>query len=284
MPEDSASQQHTTAGSRLAGLDAWMAEHPWHPRIAPFLVYVLFLALIGWIRPHAPNSYPLLYVVQCAGVLWMLWRYRALMPELTLRFHWLALVVGAGVAGAWIGVGLWMVGRFPRFAAEEPHYFELMHPAVRQTSLALRLLGMSIVVPLLEEPFVRSLVLRSMHRCKPTVIAGVQLLSDLPLIGEVVGRTVWSRRADRHRRVLGNEFERTPLGDLSLFGVMMSTIIFMLYHGLRDWPAALLCGVAYCLLLRATRHRGLGPVIWAHGITNALLFLYSATTSDWQFL
>ena len=44
------------------------------------------------------------------------------------------------------------------------------------------------------------------------------------------------------------------------------------------------CGVAYCLLLMVTRKKGLGPVIWAHGITNALLWVYTIQTDVWRFL
>jgi len=80
------------------------------------------------------------------------------------------------------------------------------------------------------------------------------------------------------------EFNRTPFGVLSVFGVIASTFVFMLSHFPRDWPGIWVCGVAYCLLLAATRHKGLGPVVWAHGITNALLWVYTLNTGNWQFL
>jgi len=262
-----------------------MAEHPWHPRVVPFLVYGLFLAVIDFALPHAPASYPLLYTIQCGLVLWLLWRYRKLMPELTLSFHWLALPVGVAVFVTWVEIGKAMVGMFPaRFTATQPHVVEQMDPLLRYMSMALRLIGMSVVVPLLEEPFVRSMVLRSMHRLRPTMIAAVQFIADLPLIGDWFMHTKLARRADHHPRVMGDMFDRTPLGKLSVFGVFISTIIFTSYHLPRDWPAAVVCGIAYCLLLAATRHKGLGPVVWAHGITNALLWAYTLQTGDWQFL
>jgi len=277
----------TTAqpASRLAWLDAWMAQHPWHPRIVPFLVYGAFLALIDLVRPHLLPAYPLLYVVQCSVVLWLILRYRHLMPELTLSFHWLSLPVAAAVAWAWVQMGCWMIDHFPdRYAADGLHYFEKMDPAVRGVSTALRLIGMSVIVPMLEEPFVRSLVLRSMHRFRTTLIAAVQFILDLPVIGDMLMHTQIAARADRHARVLGNQFDATPLGKLSFFGVFISTLIFVSYHAQRDWPAAVLCGVAYCLLLAATRRKGLGPVIWAHGLTNAFLWTHALYTGDWQFL
>ncbi len=262
-----------------------MAEHPWHPRVAPFLVYGLFLALIDFALPLAPASYPLLYAIQCSLVVWLLWRYRKLMPELTLSFHWLALPVGGGVFFAWVEIGKAMVGWAPaRFATTEPHAIEQMDPMLRQVSMTFRLIGMSVVVPLLEEPFVRSMVLRSMHRFRPTMVAAVQFVADLPLVGEWFMHTDLAKRADKYPRVMGEMFNRTPLGRLSVFGVLISTAIFTSYHLPRDWPAAIVCGIAYCLLLAVTRRKGLGPVIWAHGITNALLWAYTLRTGDWQFL
>ena len=263
-----------------------MGQHPAHPRAAPFLTYCVFLGLIGYlVQPHAPSLWPLVYVLQNAAVLWLLWRYRLLMPELTLRFHWLALLVGAAVAAMWVAVGLWMVHAFPeQFAADEAQALARQSLPLRHLSLALELLGISIVVPLLEEPFVRSFVLRALNRFRPTAVAVVQIAQELPLVGNWLRRTTLGREAEGREHILTDQFDATPLGALTVFGVTVSTLIFTLYHGPRDWPAAIVCGVAYCLLLAATRKRGLGPLIWAHGITNALLFGYSAWTSDWQFL
>jgi hypothetical protein len=35
---------------------------------------------------------------------------------------------------------------------------------------------------------------------------------------------------------------------------------------------------------RGGRQMGLGPVIWAHGLTNAALWGYTLYTGDWRFL
>jgi len=270
----------------LARFDAWMAEHPWHPRIVPFAVYIFLLLPIGVARDHWVASYAPLYVMQCAIVLWLLWRYRKLLPEMNWKFHWLAVPVGVAIAVVWIGLGKWMVQLWPdKFAQTEEHYFLQMEPdALRYTALGLRLLGMSIVVPMFEELFVRSLLLRSLRWPRRVAIGIVQWLEEVPVIGEWFMNTKLAQRADRHERVFGYEFTVNELGVLSVCGVTLSTLIFMFHHGMRDWPGAIVCGVAYCLLLRVTRHKGLGPVIWAHGLTNALLWGYSLQTGDWQFL
>lgn len=250
----------------------------------PLAVYCAMLAAIDYVCAARPAMYPLLYVVQLGTCAWLLLRYRALIPEMTLRFHWLALPVGLGVAAAWIALGRAMSGD----ATVEPTVFERMPETWRWPSLVLRLVGMSVIVPLVEEPFVRSFALRSLHRAKPTGHAIVQFACDLPLIGERLVGTDLAKRAHARGSVMADEFHANPLGALSVFGVVMSTLLFMSYHLPRDWPAVVVCSLAYCALLAATarrgRFRGLGPIIWAHGITNAALWTYVIVTNDWRFL
>ncbi|MCX5662362.1 MAG: CPBP family glutamic-type intramembrane protease [Planctomycetota bacterium] len=272
-------------GLFLRRLDAWMEEHPWHPRVAPFVVYVGFLALIDSARASAPNSYPFLYALQCGLTLWLLLRYRRLLPELTLSFHWLAVPVGLGVAAVWVALGYGMIALSPKwFDSPQPKYFHDMPDALRHGSLVLRLVGMAAIVPMFEELFVRSLLLRSFNHWRRTGIGVLQVLQDLPVIGEWVLRTPVSARTVNHPPIFGNEFRRVALGQLSPFGVFASTAIFAAHHIPRDWPGCVFCGVAYCLVLAATRARGLGPVIWAHGITNAALWVHALMTDDFRFL
>ena len=314
-PNPPAAADSPASPARLGAIDQWMAAHPWHPRITPYVIYVLLLAVIQFLPAGRPATYlrPIVYALQCAVVLWLLWRYRRLLPELNGRFHWLAVPVGVGVFVAWVLLGWAMAGELhprldalldgqpigmidygpdgdkPHFATTaagpfDPRHPDRMGPTVGWISLLLRLLGMSIVVPLFEELFVRSLLLRSLHHFRTTAIGLIHFFQDLPVFGDWLMHTRLAQRANRHEPVFGRVFTETPLGQLSVFGVFASTVVFSSYHAMRDWPAAVVCGVAYCLLLYATRRRGLGPVVWAHGITNALLWIYTLTTADWQFL
>lgn len=282
---DHASTNNSNTPGLLASLDRWMASHPWHPRVVPFVVYLLFLLILP-VRGWQPLTYPLLYVIQCGVVVWLLWRYRKLLPELTLSFHWLAVPVGIGVVVAWIWLGQAMTALAPTFFENRGYNFfdKMGNGALAWSSLSLRLLGMSIVVPLFEELFIRSLCLRSFHRFRRTGIGILHVVEDMPIIGEWLMHSKIGKRLGRHGPVFGAEFEATPFGALSLFGVAASTCVFMFSHVPRDWPGAIVCGVAYCLLLAATRKKGLGPVIWAHGITNALLWAYTIRFNNWQFL
>lgn len=285
--EGSAGALFVPSSGRLAALDQWMALHPWHPRLVPFVVYLLFLPIIATLRDWQLWTYPLSYAAQCLVVSWLLWRYRGLLPELNLRFHWLALPVGLGVCAGWVWIGMEMERLWPSVLADDsgkPHFFVEMEPWLRWPSLGLRLLGMSIVVPLFEDLFVRSLLLRSLHSFRMTGIGVFQFLHDLPVIGEWVMHTELGRRAGRRPPVFGMEFARNALGSLSVFGVAASTLVFMVHHVPRDWAACVMCGVAYCVLLRLTRQKGLGPTVWAHGITNAALWGYTLYAWDWRFL
>ena len=313
------SQPDRVQRGAMTRIDDWMAQNPWHPRVAPFAVYIVMLVPIQWLTENAPRAYPVVYSIQCLLVVWLLWRYRRLLPELNMKFHWLAIPVGVGVLIAWILLGWFMAGELayrwqalasdglqglqgklgaealgeePGFLAEkfgmtQKHFLEKLRgesAAFYWLSNGLRLLGMSIVVPLFEELFIRSLMLRSLHKAGPTGTGLLQVLLDLPWIGDRLLTTDAGRRASEQPPAFGLQFDATPLGALCVFGVCSSTFIFMINHGMRDYPGCIVCGVAYCLLLGATRHKGLGPVVWAHGITNGLLWTYTLYTNDWQFL
>lgn len=315
-------EQPTDKPGRLATFDAWMSANPWHPRITPFAVYILFLALLGLDGlferladiTHAaapvselfttlaagwkhPATYAVVYTTQCTLVVLLMWRYRRLTPELNVRFHWLALPTAVLLTVAWVllGFGYNLVFSGEARPPADPQMFERMRdqsPTFMHVSLGLRLLGMSLVVPLFEEMFVRSAALRGMHSARQTGIGIVQVLCDLPMIGDWLMHTKLGQRALDQPGMFTRQLERTPLGDVSLFAVFASTLVFLVSHMPRDWMGCVACGVVWCWLvwwtnrssLPAERRLGLGPVVWSHGLTNALLWGYTVVSGDWQFL
>lgn len=309
MTDHEPNQTHATSDPGAQGpgpapsqLDKWMAEHPWHPRIAPEFLYLLLLMVVKWARDFDGLMLAAIYVAQCVMVTALLWRYRKLTPELNWRFHWLCLPVGVGVCAVWVLLGDAMTQLFPE--AFDPkqdgmHWDPLgrwdenaqlspTEQAVAWANLSLRLLGMSLVVPMFEELFNRSLLLRSFNNLRKTTIGFVQFLYDLPVIGDLIANKQITKKAMKHDRVFGNEFERVGLGGATAFGIAASTLVFMLAHHPRDYPGCIVCGVAYCLLVKWTNRpgaeHGLGPVIWAHAITNALLWVYVVAYDAWHYL
>lgn len=278
----------------MSATDQWMAEHPFHPRLVPYFLYLLFLGVIPLARDWQPAAYPVLYAVQCGMVALLLWRYRALTPELNLRFHWLAIIVGVGVFAAWLALGDASRNILSQHttATTEPHFFQRADPVVARYSLALRVVGMSIIVPLMEELFVRSMLLRCFHAARRTWVGVLQLAQELPIIGERIIQSPLGDRLAQEPPAFRAQFESTDLGQVSVFGAIASTAIFMAAHDPADYLGCIVCGLAYAALVAATnrptaepsRRKGLGPVVWAHGITNLLIWVYSTQTGDYRFM
>ncbi len=279
-----------------------MAVSSWRPRLIPFAVYIVMLAVIGFVADYSLYAYTAGYALQCGLVLALLIRYRKLTPELNLRFHWLAVPTGLGLLFAWVYLGYltniltgeWS-GPLPANAhLAEPSTLQKMRdiPALFWTTMVLRLLGMSIVVALFEELFTRSLILRAFHRAKPTAIGFVQFAHDMPIIGEWVMHTRLGQWAAIQPPMFSKQLNETAVGHLTTFAVVFSTLVFMLNHMPRDYLGCIACGVVWCLLLGwtnraalpASKRLGLGPIVWSHGITNAALWSWTLYIGDWQFL
>jgi len=293
-----------------------MASNPWHVRAAPFFVYMIGI-LLGQLvytgafgLPELPVLIPVVYTAQVGIVVFLLVRYRRLLPELNARFHWLALPTGIGLLYAWVYLGYatnWLsyqaqdvpvlgdvmaalVSVDPADPLNKASEHELLSgkttlgDAWFWTTMSLRLLGMSLVVPFFEELWVRSAVLRGTFSAARTKTAILQLASDLPIIGEPMFTL---------------QLEQTPVGQVSFFAIFMSTLVFMLAHGRRDYLGCIACGLVWCWLVWFTNRPrkgetwedqpvggrvGLGPIIWSHGITNAALWAWTLYYGDWQFL
>ncbi len=129
-----------------------LLSHPAVPYVLPFAVFLLLTELARWV----PNSllwvYPLKTIVAGGLLLWFRKTYSEIKPEFSL----LAITVGIVVFLLWIP----LYGGY--LLMSEP---EIVNPYELAGSLALpwiaiRLLGSSIVVPVMEELFWRSFLLR----------------------------------------------------------------------------------------------------------------------------
>lgn len=313
-------QPAATPTTPLARLDALMESSPWHPRLIPFFTWIVCMLVVSIAAGSNQWLYLPLYAVQCAIVCFLLWRYRKLTPELNWKFHWLVIPTALLITAAWIGIGWLITGEFaPRwealmtgepiggfkeladagyeanyFSTTKPHDFVAMQeqsPALYWSSALLRLFGMAVVVAMFEELFTRSLLLRAFHRYRPTMVGLVQVLEDMPLIGDWMIETKASRRVAGKAFMWSKQLRTTPVGAITVFSVGASTFVFMLNHIPRDWAACIVTGVIWCLLVWWTnrdrdpsKRLGLGPVVWSHGLVNALLWGYCIWSGDLQFL
>jgi membrane protease YdiL (CAAX protease family) len=283
-------EQAESGGTILQRMDRWMASNPWHPRITPFMAYILLMIPVSPLRDNvSPWLFPVFYGLQCLVPAWLMWRYRRLLPELNFKFHWTAIVAGLFIAVMWIVLAQGMMDLFQnREEMEGYRYLDEMPPVLAWTSMVMRLIGMSLIVPLFEELWTRSLLLRSFHSPRATKVGLINLAQDMPVLDDLIGDTRWAREAAKEHGIFTRMFQQVPLGQISLFAVMASSVVFMLAHHWRDWPGCLLCGVTYCLVVgytnRGKLQLGLGPAVWAHGITNAMLWGYTLYADQWYYL
>lgn len=139
----------------------------WHPgvfRALPFALYILFLALNPLVARlfhahHAPWLYGLQAGVPLLALLWLRDRF----PELSLRATrvapaaWVvAVLAGLAMFGLWIHLDVPLLSLGQGEGMPPP----LRDGAPNAAWLALRLAGAALVVPVIEELFWRSLVLR----------------------------------------------------------------------------------------------------------------------------
>jgi uncharacterized protein len=130
----------------------------WVAYSAPMVVFGVFTAIEGWV---APSMYPLAYTIKIAAVIaaFLIWRG----PLGDIRPSWNVLIpsllVGLVIIGSWIVID--QAVPYPHIGARigfDPGTIE--SSAGRLAFLLVRLSGLVIVVPVMEELFWRSFLLR----------------------------------------------------------------------------------------------------------------------------
>jgi CAAX prenyl protease-like protein len=166
----------------------WQVDAQTWARILPFALYMVFLAIEGVVSDNMPSiDVRWLYPVKIAAVIAALWYHRSAYIELSARPGWLwagliAPLLGVVVFVLWINMdSSWMnlgggVGFDPRDSAgtfDWPLVF-------------FRLAGAALVVPLMEELFWRSFLLRWIQEHHFLDLAPVQIGLRAILISSVL--------------------------------------------------------------------------------------------------
>jgi len=214
--------------------------------VAPFLVFMLFLALNQWVGSLGRGEFFLdkpqfwifpLQTIVCGGLVAYGWRHYGMsFPRET------ALTVGVAVfvLVIWISPQA-MFGFPPRLDGFDPTVFA-PGSALYWTTLAFRFLRLVLVVPLVEEILWRGFLLRYL---------------------------------------IHEDFETVPFGAFSWFSFGAVTFGFALEHQQPDWIPALITGALYNWV--AVRTRSLSSCVLAHAVTNLLLGVYILKTGQWGF-
>jgi uncharacterized protein len=183
----------------MRSLRTQLCEHPALPWVLPFSLYMAFLVLEGVVGKSSSTAVSfdarLIYLCKVACVallLGFLWpRYEEL-AKFSLRVHevlWSA-IVGVGVFLLWINLDTgWM--SFGHAAGYDPRN---LSGNIEWPLAMSRLLGAAVVVPVMEELFWRSFVLRWIAQPKFVDVSPAQVGLRALLIGSVlfgVEHTLW---------------------------------------------------------------------------------------------
>jgi CAAX prenyl protease-like protein len=196
------------------------SSHPWLPYFAPMAAFLLLTSAEGWLPKSGegpdPRWYAAFYAVKIAIVAGVAWAcrstWRDLLPRPAPLAIGLAVVIGLAVAGIWVG----MDGLYPRFgvqgtrAAFDPY---MLPGSARIPFLAVRFFGLVAVVPLIEELFWRSFLMR------------------------------W---------IINQDFEQVPVGRVTWMAALVTSGVFAAAHP-EEWLPALLTGLAWSWLLHQTK-------------------------------
>ena len=187
---------------------------PWLPYAAPFALFLLLTTL----EAQLPRElYPLAYTVKIALVTLLLIVLRRAYPEARPGGGGWAAATALGVALLY----LWIV-----VDKHTPHFAFLGHretynPFLEIPSrnglfafLFVRFFGLVVIVPIVEELFYRSFLLR--------------FVTD------------------------SDDFQRVPLGTFSALALLINVLLFAFSHP--EWLAAAVFALAMCLLLRWTKN------------------------------
>jgi CAAX prenyl protease-like protein len=136
-------------------------SNPVIARVAPFLI---FLALTICQGKFGASSLYWFYLGKTLAGTWLIWEMRPYVSEMRWAFSWEAIVVGLVVFVAWIGLDPYYRHLYGGGATGNPADVFGRGSALAWFFICVHILGMTLVVPPLEEVFYRSFVYRYLAR------------------------------------------------------------------------------------------------------------------------
>ncbi len=217
------------------------------PGIVPYAVPMFAYVGLGGLESYLPSVqghpspfwYPLAYAAKLVVVAMLAWHYRATWVDFrpwpkasTLA---LAVLVGLIVWGLWIGLD----GRYPalRFLGKRAGFdVDALNPGLRWAFIVVRMLGLVVVVPLIEELFWRSFLIR------------------------------W---------LIDPDFQKVPMGTVTPIAAAVTSVMFGLEHpewlpglltgALWAWLLWQTRSLAACVVSHVTANLALGAYVIATG-------------------
>jgi hypothetical protein len=130
-------------------------------RVAPFLVFLALTCCQG--KLGAASACWFYFAKTLAGG-WLIWEMRPFVSEMRWAFSWEAVVVGVGIFVVWVGLDPFYPKLSAGGATGNPNEVFGQNSALAWFFIAVHILGMTLVVPPLEEVFYRSFLYRYIAR------------------------------------------------------------------------------------------------------------------------
>jgi hypothetical protein len=138
-------------------LEKKLAASPAGARVAPFLIFLVLTAGQGKFGPASAYWF---YLGKTLAGAWLVWKMRPLVSEMRWAFSWEAIVVGIGICIVWVGLDPFYPHLMKGGATGNPGDQFGEGSALAWFFIAVHILGMTFVVPPLEEVFYRSFLYR----------------------------------------------------------------------------------------------------------------------------
>ncbi|HZT21313.1 MAG TPA: CAAX prenyl protease-related protein [Verrucomicrobiae bacterium] len=140
-------------------LNKLFAGRPAAARVMPFVV---FLVLTGCQGKFGAASADWFYLAKTLIGAWLIGQMRPLVTEMRWAVSWEAVVVGVLIFVVWVGLDPWYPKLFSTGATGNPFTIFGAGSGWAWFFIAVHVLGMTLVVPPLEEVFYRSFLYRSL--------------------------------------------------------------------------------------------------------------------------
>ncbi len=221
----------------------WRTRYPSLAWVAPFAVFMLWLALAPSLALPQPWE-SLLRVSVLIATLWI--TSRDILRTLRVRHLLASTLLGVAVAALWVAPDQLVPGwrahwlfqnRITGQITTSINPADLANPLV----MGLRVLRAMILVPILEELFWRGFLPR------------------------------W---------LINPDWEQVPAGRYTTFAFLATALLFAAEHG-PFWEVGLLCGVIYNWWYWRTQ--SLGDIILVHAVTNAALSGFVVLTGQYAY-
>jgi CAAX prenyl protease-like protein len=142
---------------RVRLLQKIFAGSPAIPRVAPLLIFLALTFCQG--KLGAASAY-WFYLAKTVAGAWLVWEMRPLVLEMRWAFSWEAVLAGIGIFAVWVGLDPFYPHLMKGGATGDPNGQFGAGSMLAWFFIIVHILGMTFVVPPLEEVFYRSFFYR----------------------------------------------------------------------------------------------------------------------------